>query len=77
MSSFNNTKTVRQKFGHRVRKFLQTERLCQLENRYKPDKLIADGCNAPWNFGLWEKTCVEQGVEFYNTREKGALRINL
>lgn len=49
----------------------------RLLNRYKPDKLIADGSNAPWNFGLWEKTCVEQGVEFYNTREKGALRINL
>jgi competence protein ComEC len=49
----------------------------RLLNRYKPAKLIADGSNGPWNLALWEKTCAEQGVEFYNTREKGALRISL
>jgi competence protein ComEC len=49
----------------------------RLLNRYKPAKLIADGSNGPWNLALWEKTCTEQGVEFYNTREKGALRISL
>ena len=60
--------------------FLILTLLIQLVENLKPiktAKLIADGSNGPWNLALWEKTCTEQGVEFYNTREKGALRISL
>ena len=44
--------------------FLVLTLLIQFVEYNKPDKLTADGSNAPWNLGLWEKTYVEQGVEF-------------
>ena len=59
------------------RKITSSENSFLVFHRYKPAKLVADGSNGPWNLALWGKTCAEQGVEFYNTREKGALRISL
>lgn len=53
---------------------LNLERLLM---HYTPKILIADGSNDAWNSALWEKSCNKFGIVFYNTRRKGALKINL
>ena len=44
---------------------------------YRPKYLISDGSNFPWNAARWKVSCEEKGILFYNTREKGAFKINL
>jgi len=44
---------------------------------YRPKYLISDGSNFPWNAVRWKVSCEEKGILFYNTREKGAFKINL
>ena len=39
--------------------------------------LIADGSDAPGNNKGWKMSCEKQGIVFYDTRIKGALKINL
>ena len=49
----------------------------RLLTHYRPKILIADGSNAPWNTKRWKMSCEKQGIVFYDTRIKGALKINL
>jgi competence protein ComEC len=49
----------------------------RLLSHYKPQLLVADGTNAPWNILLWRKSCLQKGVEFHSTRTDGALKISL
>lgn len=44
---------------------------------YQPKMIVADGSNSPWFVNRWEESCTKKGVSFYDTRKKGALKINL
>lgn len=44
---------------------------------YRPKYLISNGSNFPWNAVRLKVSCEEKGILFYNTREKGAFKINL
>jgi len=44
---------------------------------YRLKYLISDGSNFPWNAAHWKVSCEEKGILIYNTREKGAFKINL
>ena len=47
-------------------------------NALKRIKIVKTvGSNAPWFVERWKKTCEKYKVDFYDTREKGVLKINL
>jgi competence protein ComEC len=49
----------------------------RLLEKYHPKMVISDGSNLPWNVKRWKDSCRKNKVLFYNTGEKGALKINL
>ena len=43
----------------------------------RPQKVICDGSNKPWNVARWQKSCEKRNIPFINLNQQGAFPINL
>ena len=43
----------------------------------RPQKVICDGSNKPWNVTRWQKSCQKRNIPFINLNQQGAFPINL
>lgn len=43
----------------------------------RPQKVICDGSNKPWNVARWQKSCQKRNIPFINLNQQGAFPINL
>ena len=43
----------------------------------RPQKVICDGSNKPWNVTRWQKSCEKRNIPFINLNQQGAFPINL